>query len=338
MRRFADCIHDGRGVDRIAHMRAYAHTFTLMLAGFGLASRADAEELEVYGRVNLTLKNSDEVSGEQIELRNNASRLGVKGELGLTPSLTAIYQLEFGVNIDGDSDEDTISHRNQFVGLRGNFGTVKAGRHDTALKEAQGDFDLFDDLEGDIAGVFNGENRLRNYIGYVTPTLGNGFSVTVNFFPGEDPDSGDDGLADGTSISVDYQSESLYLALAHDRDLDGYEIETTRAVGGYTWGQAQLMLLYQRTDAGIGEQDGFGASLAWTLGEYIAKFQYLDADQWRAGPLADSADEAYESLWSMGLDRGLGENTRLFGFFTSGDLGRTGERNRYLAVGIEHDF
>jgi hypothetical protein len=34
----------------------------------------------------------------------------------------------------------------------------------------------------------------------------------------------------------------------------------------------------------------------------------------------------------------LGEHTRLFGFFTEGDIGRTGQRNRYLAIGIEHDF
>ena len=61
--------------------------------------------------------------------------------------------------------------RNQFVGLEGAFGTVKVGRHDTALKQAQG-FDLFDDLEGDIAGVLNGENRLKDYIGYISPALG----------------------------------------------------------------------------------------------------------------------------------------------------------------------
>jgi len=309
-----------------------------MVVAFGLASQVAAEEPDVYGRVNVTLQNSDEASGEQAELRNNASRLGVKGELALTSGLKAIYQLEFGVNIDGDSGEDTFTHRNQFVGLEGAFGTIKAGRHDTALKEAQGDFDLFDDLEGDLAGVFNGDNRLRNYLGYTTPTLGKVFHVTVNFFPGEDPGSGNDGLADGGSISFDYQSETLYLALAHDRDLDGEDVETTRMVGGYTWGAAQLMLLYQRTDTVADERDGFGASLAWALGKYTAKFQYLAADQWRTGLPADPLDDWYELLWSVGMDRELGENTRLLGFFTSGDIGRTGERNRYVAIGIEHDF
>jgi predicted porin len=319
-------------------MRVSIYSAVSSLAAIGLPSLAGAGDPDVYGRLNVTLQNSDEASGEHVELRNNASRLGVKGELELSSSLKAIYQLEFGVNVDGDSDEDTVTHRNQFVGLEGAFGTIKVGRHDTALKEAQGDFDLFDDLEGDIAGVFNGENRLRNYVGYLTPTFGKGFNVRVNFFPGEEPGNGDDGLADGASMSLDYESESVYVAIAHDRDLDGENVQTTRLVGGYTRGPAQMMLLYQQTETEAGKRDGVGASLAWTFGKYIAKFQYLDADQWRSGLPAEPLGDWYESLWSVGVDRELGEDTRLLGFFTSGDIGRTAERNSYIAVGIEHDF
>jgi predicted porin len=317
-------------------MRASIYSAVILVSGLSVC-RVVAASPDIYGRVNLTLQNSDEVSGEQVELRNNASRLGVKGELELSAGLKAIYQLEFGVNIDGDSEQDTITHRNQFVGLEGAFGTFKAGRHDTALKESQGDFDLFDDLEGDIAGVFNGENRLRNYLGYTSPALGNAVHVTVNLFPGEDAQAGDDGLADGASISIDYQVEALYLAAAFDQDLDGEDVETARLVGGYTWGAAQLMLLYQRTDA-VTTEDGFGVSLAWTLGKYVAKFQYLAADQWRTGLAPDPRDDWYESLVSVGLDRKLGEDTRLFAFLTRGDIGAGGGSDRYAAFGIEHDF
>lgn len=310
----------------------------LTLAGLSLTTLTQADGPDVYGRVNLTLQNSDEASEEQVELRNNASRIGVKGDLELTTGLKAIYQLEFGVNLDGDDDEDTFTHRNQYVGLEGSFGTIKAGRHDTALKESQGDFDLFDDLEGDIGGVLNGENRLRNYLGYTTPALAGSIQVRVNFFPGEDPENGDDGLADGASVSIDYSTDSLYLALAHDSDLDGEDVETLRVVGGPSWDAVQLMLLYQRTDAGGMERDGYGASLAWELAQYTAKLQYVEGDQWRSGLPADPLDDWYESLWSVGLDRAFGEDTRLFAFFTGGEVGRTGGRNRYVAVGIEHDF
>jgi predicted porin len=215
---------------------------------------------------------------------------------------------------------------------------MKVGRHDTALKQAQGDFDLFDDLEGDMGEVFNGENRLRNYLGYTTPAFGNAFSATVNFFPGEDADSGNDGAADATSLSLNYETELFYAAVAHDRDIDGQGVETTRVVGGHTFGPAQLMLLYQRTDVGAVAEDGFGASLAWKFGKNTAKFQYLSADIWRTAPQTDPLENLLESLVSVGLDHELGEHTKLFAFYTAGDIGGTAESNRYAAIGIQHEF
>lgn len=307
-------------------------------AALVLAAGSASAEIDVYGKLNVTLQRSDEAAAEQAELRSNASRVGVKGEQELDGGLKAIYQFEWEVDPDGGSGEDNFSARNQFVGLAGALGTVKVGRHDTALKEAQGDFDLFNDLEGDIKNTFNGENRLKDYIGYTTPSFAEAFSVTVNFFPGEDPASGNDGVADGTSVSLNYETDTIYAVVARDRDLDGEGVDTTRLVGGYTLGPAQFMLLYQRTDAGTFAEDGFGGSVAYTFGKNTAKLQYLDADIWRTDPQTDPLDNRLESQLSVGLDRELGENTKLFGFYTTGDIGGTNESNDYLAIGLEHKF
>lgn len=303
------------------------------------AAAADIDvDVDVYGRLNLTLQNSNEGVEEKVELQNNASRVGVKGELPLKEGLKVIYQLEWGVDLD-DQEDEAFTDRNQFVGLEGSFGTVKVGRHDTALKQAQGDFDLFDDLEGDISKVFNGDNRLKDYIGYVTPTIAGVLTATANFFPGEDPATGNDGAADKASVSLEYEKDDVYAAVAHDLDVDGENVETTRLVGGYTLGPARVMLLYQLTDAdGVDKEDGFGASLAWTFGDNVAKLQYLAADIWRIDPQLDPLADRLENLLSVGLDHKLGESTRLFGFYTTGDIGGTDESNEYLAIGIEHDF
>jgi predicted porin len=329
-------IHRGRRARR-NFGRLLSH-LGLMIAAFAPSSALASDELDVYGKIIVTLQNSDEAAEEQVELKNNSSRIGVKGEKALNASLKAIYQLEWGVNIDSESDEDNITPRNQFVGLEGAFGTVKVGRHDTALKESQQDFDLFNDLEGDIAGTFNGDNRLKDYIGYISPALGKSFHITVNFFPGEDPESGNDGAADSSSVSLDYETELLYVAVAHDWDIDGEGVETLRLTGGYTFGPVRLMLLYQQTDAGFADEDGFGASLAWTFGKNTAKFQYLSADIWQTAPQVDPLDNLLESQISVGLDHELGEDTKLFGFYTTGDIGGTSESNSYFAIGIEHDF
>jgi hypothetical protein len=81
-----------------------------------------------------------------------------------------------------------------------------------------------------------------------------------------------------------------------------------------------------------------GVSVAWTLGKFVAKAQYLTADLWLVDPQDDPLDNRYESLVSVGLDRELGKRTRVFGFYTTGDIGGTNESNDYLALGIEHKF
>jgi predicted porin len=326
-------------VARVDRAPGTVNTGVLLATGLlAVSARGHAAELEVYGKLNLTLQYSDEATQEEFELQNNSSRVGVRGEKQLNTALKAIYQLEWGVNLDNEAGEDHITPRNQFVGLEGAFGTLKVGRHDTALKEAQGDFDLFNDLEGDIGRALNGENRLKDYIGYTTPAIAKSFHVTVNIFPGEDPESGENGLADKTSVSVTYEADAIYVAAAYDSDIDGEDVDTARLVGGYTLGDVQLMLLYQRTDTPVGDDDGVGVSVAWTLGKYVAKLQYLTADIWRTESHSDPLDNRFESMLSLGIDRELGEDTRLFAFYTTGAIGGAGEDDTYLAIGIEHNF
>jgi hypothetical protein len=145
-------------------------------------------------------------------------------------------------------------------------------------------------------------------------------------------------VADKSSVSFKYDSDLLYVAVAHDDNVDGDGVTTNRVVGGHTFGPARVMLLYQQTDNGTVKEDGFGASLAWTFGKNVAKVQYLAADIWRTQLHADPLDNKLESLLSIGLDRRLAESTRVFCFYTTGEIGGTNETNSYVAVGIEHKF
>jgi predicted porin len=75
----------------------------LAVAALALPATAAADidvDIDVYGRLNLTLQNSDEAVDEKVELQNNASRVGVKGEHELKQGLKIIYQLEWGVDLD----------------------------------------------------------------------------------------------------------------------------------------------------------------------------------------------------------------------------------------------
>ena len=127
---------------------------------------------------------------DEWKLNSNASRLGVKGKSEIAEGLTLVYKAEFEIVVDdGDCKGQTFTQRNIMGGIKGSFGTVWAGKHDTPTKLAQSKIDLFNDLEGDIKNTFEGENRVSNIVAYSSPEI-NGFSSTVAMIPGEDADNG----------------------------------------------------------------------------------------------------------------------------------------------------
>ena len=192
---------------------------------------------KIYGKINISYQvNDNEQDGGDYSLNSNASRFGFKGDSLLEDvALSVIYKIEFETYIDdGEKNADqTLKQRNSYVGLRGGFGTVKAGKFDTPLKKAQGKFDLFGDLSGDIKAVMEGENRASNILQYSSPKIADGVVLTAAIIPGEEStDSEADGPADGLSASISYKNDTLYLALAIDSKIDGQD--TQRLVVSYS--------------------------------------------------------------------------------------------------------
>lgn len=308
-----------------------------------LAAVADGPiDGSVYGKVNVSLVNADDGSNDVWELNSNASRLGFEGKTKLSDALSVIYKLEYEVSVDGDGD--TFGKRNIIGGLQGNFGTVWAGRHDTPTKLAQNKVDLFNDLEGDIKNTFEGENRVSNIVAYTTPTM-SGVSAMFAFVPGEGSDldgdgEPDDGLADGVSYLVSYDTESLYLAIAGDQDIDDQEL--IRAVAQWTIDALQLGFMYQQNednqDSASKDESGYFVSAAYKIDAFTLKAQY--------GQIEDDADDDEEETLSLGADYKLGKKTKLFAFYTNNEDtdGSSGQPESsdfdsdYFGVGLEHKF
>src|SRR5690606_37501739 len=93
-----------------------------------------------------------------------------------------------------------------------------------------------------------------------------------------DAAAGEDGVADATSFSVDYENDAWYASIGRDSDIDGAGIDTTRLVGGHKFGPAQLNLIYQQTETELADADGYGASFAYSFGKNVLKAQYLTSD------------------------------------------------------------
>lgn len=305
---------------------------TMGFASYGFA--AGPIDSTVYGKVNVSLVNADDGSSDEWKLNSNASRLGIKGESEIAEGLSIVYKAEFEICVDdGDCKGQTFGQRNIMGGIKGSFGTVWAGKHDTPTKLAQSKIDLFNDLEGDIKNTFEGENRVSNIVAYSSPKI-NGFSSTVAMIPGEDAEGDNGGLADGVSYSVSYQQDDLYLALAGDQDVDDQDL--MRLVAQYKIDALKLGFMYQQNENTLGSKDesGFFISAAYKLDSAITlKAQF--------GSIEDDADGDEEETLSLGADYKLAKSTKLYAFYTDNtdsEMGSADSENSAFGLGMEHKF
>jgi len=296
---------------------------------------AEDNWVDLYGKINLTLDSVDEGNGDdQWEINSNASRFGVKG-YGEAGELEAFYQLEWEVDLSDNSkgSEDNIKSRNQVVGIRGGFGEIFAGRHDTPTKKLQKKIDIFGDLIGDIKYSFNGEKRANDIIQYTTPPA-KGFKAKLAFIPGEDTGS-NDGLADGISVAMEYKTGDLNVGISFDSDVESEGIDTSRLMAQYKLDDWQFGFIYQDTDNGDLSGDGFMLSGKYKTGNHSLKLQLIESDAWEA---AVSSKVKYTSQTSIGWDYKLGQKTTAFTYLTLSEEGITKDDDRTFGVGLIQKF
>lgn len=309
------------------------------LASATLASAYAAEPLTVYGKLNVTAQSNDEKGDATTSIQSNASRFGVKGDFELSSSLTAFYTVEYQVDT-GAASSDNFTARNQFVGLKGGFGSLSVGRNDTLLKISQGDVDQFNDLSGDLTKLFKGEVRAAQTATYLTPSFGDFvFGVT---YVAESNDVKSQFTQDGFSVAAMYgdaklKKTAVYAALAYDSDVSGYEIVRASLqaklagikLGGMYQQQEQTYKYNTTTGEPVevtaDSATGYLLSAAYDINAVTLKAQFQDMED-----LGDS--------WSVGADYNLGKPTKVFAFYTNRSLEANTDDDKYIGIGLEHKF
>ena len=332
--------------------------FLAIAIAAGLASPFAANaDATVFGKMNIsvgTIDTGDTGGVDNFQVRSHASRLGFKGEEDLGNGLTAKFHLEYEVDPDSDNANTTtisgvslsdggtagIKRRNQWVGLKGGFGEVRVGRHDTPLKMAQGKFDQFNDMDGDIKGALSiskGELRVDNAIAYLNK-FGD-VSVGVALVPGEgDGVTGGDGIADTTSIAVMYSAGPAFVSLAMDQyddtGLTNGKDGLMRLTGTYMMGKMQFGLMFEQESAKgtANEQDMMAFSFGMGMGKDKVKFQYVNGDN----------DATEKTMMSLGYDFGLSKRTTAYVSYNDGDAenaaGVTTAEFTSMVAGMIHKF
>jgi predicted porin len=297
-------------------------SITSVLLCSNLIQTAYADPLTVYGRANVSLQYADEGNGSFSEVSSNASRAGMKGNMSLDNGMTVLYQIEWEVDLANLSGSDNIKSRDQYVGLRGDFGTVFLGRKNTFTKAYSSQVDLFNDYQGDIKHIWKGENRLSESVSYESMDI-NGFHFGVNYQT-KGSEEGDDGVSLGLRYGdTQLKNSSWNASLTADSDINGYD--TQRASVQTKAGSWLLSAMAHRQKKSGQDETQSGLLLS-------AQYAYA---QWKFKSQFQSLQD--DNSVSIGADYQLGKSTKTYVWYTMHSLDDKADKS-WLAVGLEHRF
>ena len=305
---------------------AVAGTFTAP------AAFAATANVDVYGVLNLSY---DYVKTDQpgnvdknlSRISSNSSRIGFKGKEDLGGGLSALWQIEMTIQMDGNGNTNNVinaasgSHglRNSFVGLSGGFGTVLMGVHDTPYKLATSRLDPFSDTTGDYniaIGSVNGDNafevRANNVLAYISPKLAD-FTFSAGYVFGAELSNGSAPNLNAYSLSGTYDAGPLYASLAYEKhnNLGGTTADRSswKLGGGYKFGSTRLGLIYEKSNrTGNTETDrsAWAANLAHEMGPITLMAAYYHMGDGKT--VQDTSAKA----WALGANYALSKRSSVY--------------------------
>jgi predicted porin len=331
-----------------------------LASAFAAPAFAATSNVDIYGQFDVSV---DYTSGLQqtftanplqkdhgYRLSSNASRIGLKGSEDLGGGLAAIWQFEQGVNLDnGASSSAWGSSRNSFLGLKGGWGTLLGGTHDTPYKLSTASLDPFADTAGDynaIIGSLDGVNtsdlRLGNVLAYITPNFSGFTAAIATSFLKETGLNNTNGAPSAWTGMVNYANGPLYLSAAYETakhllpgglpiasgDVDA-DLRSWKLGAGYTFGNFTVNGIYEDIKATINTNTGtvlgfvgtgeakrkaYGLNGVYNMGNIALKAGYYHASKLdtTAGSLNDSAAKMYE----VGADYNLSKRTKAYLVYT----------------------
>lgn len=261
----------------------------LILTTIALATSAmcaQATNVTIYGHLNL---NVDFVSsatngslGKIHRVSSNVSRIGFKGTEPLGGGLNAIFQVESQLPAAGDGGGGPWGSRDTWLGLQGNWGTVRFGYMLTPYNNIHG---YFGNAPTYLASILrtgalwaqvgpskaNGsfDARLENAIRYDSPKIG-GFQWMALYSTDEAPS--DHGWVG--SLGLFYDNAGLQVGLAYETN-QGYRAKNANdqaltIAAAYNFGSIRPALVYEyleyEVNGGKLKRDLFGGSVTMPIG------------------------------------------------------------------------
>jgi predicted porin len=285
----------------------------------------------IYGRANVSIVSYDDGTDSAMNVASNASRIGFKGSEDLGDGLSAVYQIEQQVNLDGGSTPGWNS-RNSFGGIKGNFGRVVLGQVDTPFKDVRSKLDYFGDDLGDLrnltrpgnadgTGNNSWDERWKNVIYYTSPKLpADGvLKVMYSTNTGGGTASGATANDDAAySVGFNFKTGPVGWMLAYQSQgvTAGSDPNGLRVGAKMQFGDLGVRALYQSTSDNGGvsgaDRDVYSIGVGFKVGgTNLIKAQYAMADDF--GNQSNTGADMY----AVGFEHMLSKKTKLYVTYAS---------------------
>lgn len=328
---------------------------------------ADSGNVSLYGQVNgsVDMVNDGAASSASTNhLVNNNSRLGIAGSEDLGAGLTAEFQAEGTLAITGGGFS---FDRNTYLGLKSaEYGTVRAGQHDTPYKISTRGLDLFaDTVAADNRGLMgNGlhDARLKNVLAYISPAMSGLTVAAATVFGAE---SATTGQTKGGALSIAgmFSMDNIYATLAYQNvkagsNGSGYlaadgpifggagvddEAKALKFGGSYTMDAFKVNAVYEQvtyTDKAAGDE--FKNPNLYLAGQYslsatdAVKLAYTNQADTKVNGVK-AADTNTRQV-SVGYDHSMSKRTSVYALYTKVTQAGAAADPSTVSVGMKHAF
>ncbi|GAA0694481.1 hypothetical protein GCM10009104_22460 [Marinobacterium maritimum] len=322
----------------------------LPAASYSTTALADAT---LYGSFRMAL---DAKSGSDLDLRDESSRLGIKGEVDLGLGHTkGLFHWE--ANVDTSDNKGTMfAPRQAYMGATGDWGTLLVGKQwQMHYLWSNSTSDIFNAADADAGGRFlisgfSGHWRQDNTLSYFTPKFGNwqlAAHVVIDGSCSDDDGEQDDNI-DSYDLNLKYEGERVYLAASYgnigsnaggvDYDLDSWALGTRirindplTFVARYENQEGSSASLYDK--GGIAtdiDREVLEAGLLYRIGATTLKVRGTQYEENNTG--------LELTQWAAGVQYDLGSKARLFLEHINNDAEDTLAPFDRTVVGYRLDF
>jgi predicted porin len=326
----------------------------------GIAGAASAQtNVTLYGVVDMGIQQTRlSPGGSNLGVTSgiqSGSRWGLKGTEALGGGMSASFQLESGFDASNgfSAQGGRLFGRQSWLGLNGDFGSVKLGRQYTPIFGLLDTIDPFGTgITGDgsgIAAVFRSHGvRTDNTVNYSMPRMG-GLSGEVAYSFGEVTGSTSTGRQIGLGLAYDGGPFTVVFGHHNQNLVTGTtpagNSKTTMLGGTYDLKAVKLHAAYainkDKSQAGATTTDSRDSMLG--VSAPVGALSLMASYVHRADHLTSNADANY---WQLGATYSLSKRTNFYASYStirneaagSTGSGAAGTDISWLNAGIRHKF